>query len=233
MRRPATKLLKKAATPICPPDALAARVPLDPGEAERVREALAASACMSFDVTHVSRLSAALGEARDAQVILLEVGGRGPDRLANLFQARLRAPELPVVVLSDLDDEELAHKALQSGARGYLTKSEANTRLRERQFVGAVLVSDTESWVYKGRAHAYGSHGSTGVMTEWQQFAANQQRLGGTRPKLTCIEGSTSPKVSRANRTCSITSAGVPTNATLPSISFSGVCDRTAATSRS
>ncbi len=101
----------------------------DPGEAERVRASLEASTCLSFDVTHVSRLTAATGEARDAQVILLEVGGRGPDRLANLFQARLRAPELPVVVLSDLDDEELAHKALQSGARGYLTKSEANTRL--------------------------------------------------------------------------------------------------------
>jgi 60 kDa SS-A/Ro ribonucleoprotein len=51
-----------------------------------------------------------------------------------------------------------------------------------------VLVSDTESWVYKGRAHAYGSHGSTGVMTEWQQFVQNQQTLGGSRPKLICID---------------------------------------------
>jgi 60 kDa SS-A/Ro ribonucleoprotein len=39
-----------------------------------------------------------------------------------------------------------------------------------------------------GRAHAYGSHGSTGVMTEWQQFVQNQQRLGGTKPKLICID---------------------------------------------
>ena len=60
--------------------------------------------------------------------------------------------------------------------------------LRERQFVGAVLVSDTESWVYKGRAHAYGSRGATGVMTEWQQFVQNQQRLGGTKPKLICMD---------------------------------------------
>ncbi len=98
-------------------------------DVEKVRRALEASTSMTFDVTHVPRLAAAREEASDAQVILLEVGGRGPDRLANLFQARLRSPDLPVVVLSDLDDEELAHKALQSGARGYLTKSEANTRL--------------------------------------------------------------------------------------------------------
>ena len=25
-------------------------------------------------------------------------------------------------------------------------------------------------------------------MTEWQQFVQNQQRLGGTRPKLICID---------------------------------------------
>jgi 60 kDa SS-A/Ro ribonucleoprotein len=51
-----------------------------------------------------------------------------------------------------------------------------------------VLVSDTESWVYKGRANAYGPHSSTGVMNEWQQFAQNQQRLDGTKPKLICID---------------------------------------------
>jgi 60 kDa SS-A/Ro ribonucleoprotein len=54
--------------------------------------------------------------------------------------------------------------------------------------VGAVLVSDTESWLYQGRAHAYGSHGSTGVMTEWQQFVQNQQRLRSSKPKLICID---------------------------------------------
>jgi 60 kDa SS-A/Ro ribonucleoprotein len=85
----------------------------------------------------------------------------------------------------------LAERLAKYGGGGTdcsLPLREANTRLRERQFVGAVLVSDTESWVYKGRAHSYGSHGSTGVMTEWQQFVQNQQRLGGAKPKLICID---------------------------------------------
>lgn len=54
---------------------------------------------------------------------------------------------------------------------------EAQTRLRQQPFAGVVLVSDAESWVYRGRPHANGATGSTGVMSEWQQFVQNQQRL--------------------------------------------------------
>ena len=39
-----------------------------------------------------------------------------------------------------------------------------------------------------GAPFAYGAYGSTGVMSEWHQFAANQQRLGTARPKLICID---------------------------------------------
>ena len=45
--------------------------------------------------------------------------------------------------------------------------------LRDRRFAGCVLVSDKESWIGTGR------HGSTAVMTEWQQFVQNQVRLAG------------------------------------------------------
>ena len=68
---------------------------------------------------------------------------------------------------------------------------EANTRYRKRQFAGVVLVSDTESWVYCGRPFGYGARGTTGVMTEWQQFVKNQLKLGGLdipAPKLVCID---------------------------------------------
>ena len=58
----------------------------------------------------------------------------------------------------------------------------ANTKFRQRQLAGCVLVSDNESWVGTGR------HGSTGVMTEWQKFVTNQKRLGVTAPKLVCID---------------------------------------------
>ena len=65
---------------------------------------------------------------------------------------------------------------------------EANTKHRNRKFLGCVLVSDNESWVTRGQAFAPGAHGSTGVMTEWQTFVANQQRQGVSTPKLVCID---------------------------------------------
>lgn len=90
----------------------------------------------------------------------------------------------------------LAERLAQYGGGGTdcsLPLREANTHLRQQQFVGAVLVSDTESWVYRSRPYAFGSQGATGVMTEWQQFVQNQQRLGPVskntaRPKLICID---------------------------------------------
>ena len=72
-----------------------------------------------------------------------------------------------------------------------LPLQEANTTYRQRRFAGAVLISDTESWVYRNRPHAYGRRGASGVMTEWQTFVKNQLSLGGhdmASPKLVCID---------------------------------------------
>ncbi|MHB8865021.1 MAG: TROVE domain-containing protein [Pirellulaceae bacterium] len=65
---------------------------------------------------------------------------------------------------------------------------EANTKYRKRKFVGCVLVSDNESWVTRGQAFALDARGSTGVMTEWHTFVANQQKMGVSTPKLVCID---------------------------------------------
>jgi 60 kDa SS-A/Ro ribonucleoprotein len=67
----------------------------------------------------------------------------------------------------------------------------ANQKHAKRKFAGIVLVSDNESWVGTGR------HGSTGVMTAWEAFVANQRRLNEPQnassrldscPKLVCID---------------------------------------------
>ena len=67
---------------------------------------------------------------------------------------------------------------------------EANHTYRKRRFAGCVLVSDYESWINAKHPFAYGSRGSTGVMSEWQKFVKNQIRLSGVErvgPKLICI----------------------------------------------
>ena len=66
-----------------------------------------------------------------------------------------------------------------------------NQKHAKRKFASIVLVSDNESWVGTGR------HGSTGVMTAWETFVANQRSLNepqsassrfGSSPKLVCID---------------------------------------------
>lgn len=56
----------------------------------------------------------------------------------------------------------------------------ANRKHTQRKFAGIILVSDNESWVGTGR------HGSTGVMTAWKTFVANQRRLEpkGANPRV-------------------------------------------------
>jgi 60 kDa SS-A/Ro ribonucleoprotein len=82
---------------------------------------------------------------------------------------------------------DLAARLARYGGGGTdcaLPLAEANDGYSDRRFAGCVLVSDMESWVGAGRA------GSTGVLTQWEQFAATQRRLHGAGwdgPKLVCI----------------------------------------------
>ena len=62
--------------------------------------------------------------------------------------------------------------------------ADANKRHSKRPLFGYVLVSDNESWITGGRAFGYGHRGSTGVMTEWQEFVKNARRYGITDPEL-------------------------------------------------
>ena len=102
-----------------------------PADADTLRSLLSASGSMRFEVLHATRLADALAlpGAREADALLLDVAESDLPRMSVLTQARLSAPLIPIVVLSEADDESVALKALQNGARGYLVKGEANTRL--------------------------------------------------------------------------------------------------------
>nr|WP_236649713.1 hypothetical protein [Rhodopirellula sp. SM50] len=65
---------------------------------------------------------------------------------------------------------------------------EANTRYAKQAFAGIVLVSDNESWITSGRQHGYGQNGSTGAMTQCENFKKAQRGLGVADPTLVCID---------------------------------------------
>jgi diguanylate cyclase (GGDEF)-like protein len=62
------------------------------------------------------------------EVILLDLGLPDVEGLGAVRRAHAAAPRVPLVVLTGLDDESLAVKALQEGAQDYLVKGRIETR---------------------------------------------------------------------------------------------------------
>ena len=104
-----------------------------PEQTDDVRETLASSSSISFEFTHVERLPQAVGVLEslriDAVLLVVAAAGGSEGGLEELARLRIRAPQVPVVILGEVDDEALSVQALQTGARGFLLMSEARTRL--------------------------------------------------------------------------------------------------------
>jgi diguanylate cyclase (GGDEF)-like protein len=95
-------------------------------DAELIRALLESSAAdPPFRFTHAHSLSQAFEtlERNEVDVLLMDVAEGGAREMAAVSQARVRSPLVPVVVAVDSDDEELALRAVEIGARGYLVKS--------------------------------------------------------------------------------------------------------------
>ena len=106
---------------------------------------------------------------------------------SNRMPTSAKFPAVSPVALSSIDP--FIHRKVTVLHRD-APLSEAAQAMREKS-IGCVLVSDNESWIYQGRPYFYGASGSTGVVTEWQQFVQNQVRLQGgdiVGPKLICID---------------------------------------------
>jgi DNA-binding NarL/FixJ family response regulator len=91
--------------------------------------------------------SAALeaAEQLEPDVIVLDLSLRDSNGLDLIKDLRLRKPDLPIIVLTMHDESFYAERALRSGARGYVTKSEASSRIIEgiREVLsGGVYVSE-------------------------------------------------------------------------------------------
>jgi len=99
----------------------------NPGDARLLREALKEVASYQFDLEHVERLSQALEclRAEHFDVVLLDLSLPDSQGLDNLATVRDTAPGVPILVLTGLDDEEVAVRALRVGAQDYLVKGQA------------------------------------------------------------------------------------------------------------
>src|SRR3989440_10555224 len=94
------------------------------GDARLVQELLKEAESGRFEVSHVERLADARQCLMEtgAGCVLLDLSLPDASRLEALMQLRAAAPDVPIVILSGLQDELLAVKAVQEGAQDYLIK---------------------------------------------------------------------------------------------------------------
>jgi two-component system cell cycle response regulator len=96
----------------------------NPGDARLVQELLSEATGAEYQLSHVASLTDARHELMTdgADCVLLDLSLPDASRLEAPMQLRAAAPDVPIVILSGLQDELLAIKAVQEGAQDYLVK---------------------------------------------------------------------------------------------------------------
>jgi two-component system, cell cycle sensor histidine kinase and response regulator CckA len=106
----------------------------NPGDARLVKEMLAEGDPGSFHLSQAERLSEGLRRLKeeDFQVVLLDLSLPDAQGLDTVSRVCAQAPHVPALVLTGLDDETLAIRAVQEGAQDYLVKGQMDHHLLKK-----------------------------------------------------------------------------------------------------
>ena len=105
----------------------------NPGDARLFQELLA-DARASFSIDHVRKLSEAVDRLDQGgiDVIMSDLSLPDSQGIETFKKLHAAAPQVPVIVLSGMDDETLAVETVQRGAQDYLVKGKIDDRLLVR-----------------------------------------------------------------------------------------------------
>jgi diguanylate cyclase (GGDEF)-like protein len=100
----------------------------NPADARFIRELLREVKSSTIELTCVLRLEEALEAVANTPVtiVLLDLNLQDSSGIETFTRLRDLAPDIPVVVLSGLDDENAAVNAMQEGAQDYLVKGDVS-----------------------------------------------------------------------------------------------------------
>jgi len=98
----------------------------DSGDVYFLRELLTDTEAEAARLVHVETLATALQKVQEEQfdVILLDFFLPGSQGVESLCRLREHAPNVPIVFLTGLKDDDLGQKMLEGGAQGYLVKGQ-------------------------------------------------------------------------------------------------------------
>ena len=109
-------------------------------EARLLKEILKGNEKKEFHLVNVSRLSEAISLLKQTNfdVILLDLTLPDSQGLESLAPLLITAPKLPIVVLTNTNDDNLALAALRQGAQDYLIKREVSLEILTRSLCYAI-----------------------------------------------------------------------------------------------
>ncbi len=112
----------------------------DPGDAELFQFMIDRVRSHRFSIEHVKRLQTALEQLEQSSfdAILLDLSLPDSFGLESIQRIYARFPEVPIVVLTGLEDDNLGLHAVHAGAQDYLVKSELNAGLLTRTLLHAI-----------------------------------------------------------------------------------------------
>jgi signal transduction histidine kinase len=110
------------------------------GDVRLLREMFSGEKVGNFEITHLLRMSEA--EVHLAKggvdITLLDMGLPDGHGLDTVRRAHAAAPDIPLIILTGLDDEALAAEAMTQGAQDYLIKGQIESRALPRALRHAI-----------------------------------------------------------------------------------------------
>lgn len=112
----------------------------NPGDARLVDTYLRRADRAEFTLERVDRLDKGLARLQDGgvDVVLLDLTLPDSQGIDTFVQAYAEAPQVPIIVMTGIDDAELARKAVRDGAQDYLVKRQVDTHLLIRSIYYAI-----------------------------------------------------------------------------------------------
>ena len=112
----------------------------NPGDVRLFRENLSEAGPARYDLTCVGKLNdtiRCLDEERH-DIVMLDLTLPDSQGINTFTSVRMHAPKVPVILLTSVNDEELAVKALQNGAQDYLIKGQVDGSILGRSIRFAI-----------------------------------------------------------------------------------------------
>jgi two-component system cell cycle response regulator len=112
----------------------------NPGDARLMAELLTNTGAGGIGLQHVDRISVALKRLREQKfdVVLLDLSLPDGSGLESVVHMCAAVPQMPVIVLTGLEDDDLALAAVQAGAQDYLVKGQVDGALIARSISYAI-----------------------------------------------------------------------------------------------